>query len=308
MEIIHLYLSFECERTMSMSEAPQQNIPKEIINFFRGETGKIFIIKGKPRCGKTTFALQVAHELMSAENTFYIATRGSNEPLYGRYSWLKPHDERMRALMEAKDSDPRPLPPPPPQAQQKPLPPPPQGQQGEQPTSARALLETILKDTATSMQEAPPQPQPQAPVKQEGFHLDRGHVSVLLQDSEYPELEATYKGIERSFPTKSLLMINRIDRLATKYGTDMEALVKVLIRDLVLDANTNLVLVLNKIDSGLDHLADGIITLKEFGGGMVFIGQLELNKLSGIEIKQNKYLYNLLDGKFKLLKGITHWG
>jgi KaiC/GvpD/RAD55 family RecA-like ATPase len=286
----------------------QPNLPKEIVNFFRGETGRTFIIKGKPRCGKTTFALQVAHEMMQPEHTYYIATRGSNQPLYGKYPWLKSHDERMKKLMEGGEVA------TPPQGGQKPLPPPPPRpaqpppQDGEPPTSARALLESILKDTATSMG-SQPQPQPQAqPSAKQKFEIDRSHISVLLQGTEYPELEAVYKGIEITYPTKCLLMINRIDRLASKYGVDMEALVKVLVRDLVLETNANLMLVLNKIDSGLDHLAEGIITLKEFGGGMVFIGQLELNKLSGVQIRQDKYLYNLLDGKFKLLKGITHWG
>jgi hypothetical protein len=286
----------------------QQNIPKEIVNFFRGETGRTFIIKGKPRCGKTTFALQVAHELVPPDSIYYIATRGSNQPLYSKYPWLKTHDDRMVALMAdrgdggASQQAQGPIPPPPRPGAQQPPP------SGEQPTSARALLESILKDTASSMSPTP-QVQPQVqPAAQQRFTIDRSHISILLQGVDYGELEAVYKGIERAYPTKCLLMINRIDRLASKFGIDMEALVKVLVRDLVLEANTNLVLVLNKIDSGLDHLAEGIITLKEFGGGMVFIGQLEMNKLSGIQLKQDKYLYNLLDGKFKLLKGITHWG
>jgi len=297
---------------MSASDSPQQEIPKEIQNFFKGETGRTFIIKGKPRCGKTTFALQVAHELWNPDNIYYIATRGSNEPLYTKYTWLKVHDEKVKALGEEPmgPSQQQSAPAGPPggysqqygqQQDQQPVGP------GGQPQSARALLESILKDTASSMQQPVQTQQPQ----QQGGGvkpIDRGHISMLLQGADYREIEAVYKGIERSYPAKNFLLINRIDRLAAKYGVDMEALVKVLIRDLVLDRNTYLVLVLNKIESGLDHLGDGIITLKEFGGGMVFIGQCELNKLSGIEMKQNKYLYNLLDGKFKLLKGITHWG
>jgi DNA polymerase III delta prime subunit len=289
---------------MSASESPQQEIPKEIQNFFRGETGRTFIIKGKPRCGKTTFALQLAHELWDPQHIYYIATRGTNEPLYAKYEWLKAHDEKMKALSEEpvgqQQSAVQAGPPgnyPQQQYQQQP----------GQPQSARALLESILKDTASSMQQPGPQPQP---VPQPGSKnlIDRSHLNMLLQGADYRELEAVYRGIERSSQAKSFVLINRIDRLAAKYGVDMEALVKVLVRDLVMDRNTYLVLVLNKVDSGLDHLSDGIITLKEFGGGMVFIGQCELNKLSGIEMKQNKYLYNLLDGKFKLLKGITHWG
>ena len=291
---------------MSISEGPQQEIPKEIQNFFRGETGRTFVIKGKPRCGKTTFALQLAAEIWDPQHIYYIATRGSNEPLYAKYDWLKAHDERMRLLSEEPMASPQPgVAPGPVGGYEQPQ----QGQQGQpgQPQSARALLESILKDTASSMQQPPPQQQ-QAPQQVNKNAIDRSHLSTLLQGADYRELEAVYKGIERSYPAKSFVLINRIDRLAAKYGVDMEALVRVLVRDLVMDRNTYLILVLNKIDSGLDHLSDGIITLKEFGGGMVFIGQCELNKLAGVEMKQNKYLYNLLDGKFKLLKGITHWG
>ena len=292
---------------MSVSDSPQQEIPKEIQNFFRGETGRTFVIKGKPRCGKTTFALQLAEEIWDPEHIYYIATRGSNEPLYPKYEWLKRHDDKMKALGEEPAPQQAVAPGPPGGYQQ------PQYQQTSQqpgtvqPQSARALLESILKDTASSMQQ--PQAQ-QSQVQQTSSKnmIDRTHISMLLQGADYKELEVVYRGIERSYPAKSFVLINRIDRLAAKYGVDMEALVKILVRDLVLDRNTYLVLVLNKIDGGLDHLADGIITLKEFGGGMVFIGQCELNKLSGVEMKQNKYLYNLLDGKFKLLKGITHWG
>jgi hypothetical protein len=292
---------------MSVSDTPQQEIPKEVQNFFRGDTGRTFVIKGKPRCGKTTFALQLAAEIWDPVNIYYIATRGSNDPLYAKYTWLKDHDDRMKALGENAAPPQGVQPGPPtdyqqPQYQQQPP------QQGSvQPQSARALLESILKDTASSMQ----QPAPQQPQVQQGAAknlIDRTHINMLLQGVDYKEIEVVYRGIERSYPAKCFVLINRIDRLAAKYGVDMESLVKILVRDLVQDRNTYLVLVLNKIDSGLDHMADGIITLKEFGGGMVFIGQCELNKLSGIEMKQNKYLYNLLDGKFKLLKGITHWG
>jgi hypothetical protein len=290
---------------MSVSDSQQQEIPKEVQSFFRGETGRTFVIKGKPRCGKTTFALQLAAEIWDPEHIYYIATRGSNEPLYAKYGWLKNHDDKMKALGE-EPAPQQAVPPGPPNAYQQPQYQQPQ-QGGAQPQSARALLESILKDTASSMQQQGP---PQPPVQQTAAVnlIDRNHIKMLLQGADFKELEVVYRGIERSYPTKSFVLINRIDRLAAKYGVDMEALVKILVRDLVQDRNTYLVLVLNKIDSGLDHLADGIITLKEFGGGMVFIGQCELNKLSGVEMKQNKYLYNLLDGKFKLLKGITHWG
>jgi hypothetical protein len=292
---------------MSVSDAPQQEIPKEIQSFFRGETGRTFVIKGKPRCGKTTFALQLAAEIWDPVNIYYIATRGSNEPLYAKYAWLKDHDDRMKALGEEAAPQPGVQPGPPTDYQQPQYQQPPQQQGGGQPQSARALLESILKDTASSMQQPAPQQQ-QVQQGQAKNLIDRQHLNMLLQGADYKEIEVVYRGIERNYPAKSFVLINRIDRLAAKYGVDMESLVKILVRDLVLDRNTYLVLVLNKIDGGLDHLSDGIITLKEFGGGMVFIGQCELNKLSGIEMKQNKYLYNLLDGKFKLLKGITHWG
>jgi hypothetical protein len=292
---------------MSVGDNPQQEIPREVQNFFRGETGRTFVIKGKPRCGKTTFALQLAAELWDTQHIYYIATRGSNEPLYAKYEWLKAHDEKMRTLSEEPMAPQQPdVAPGPVGGYQQQYQQPQQGQQG-QPQSARALLESILKDTASSMQQTAPPPQ-QVPQAVNKNAIDRGHLTTLLQGADYRELEAVYKGIERGYPAKSFVLINRIDRLAAKYGVDMEALVRILVRDLVMEKNTYLVLVLNKIDSGLDHLSDGIITLKEFGGGMVFIGQCELNKLAGVEMKQNKYLYNLLDGKFKLLKGITHWG
>ena len=298
-------------------QSQPSNIPTEIAKFFKGESGKTFVIKGKPRCGKTTFCLQIATDMVEPTRVFYIGTRGSNEPIYAKYPWLKDHDEKAKqlsAMTPAPQGQAMPqqqqMAPMQPQMNQQPP-----SLDGQQPQTPRALLQSMLQDQSQQGQQQyqppqqyVPQPGPGQQMQYGKFQINRMPLFYLANQSIPQELEIAFRGIEQVYPHQSMLVINRIDRLAAKYNIGMEALVNVLKRIVVVEANTNLVLVLNKIDTALDHLADGIVTLKEFGGGMVFIGQIEVNKLLGVEIKQAKYLYNLLDGKFKLLKGITHWG
>ncbi len=270
---------------MDQLDAPgRSQIPAEIETFLRGETGHTLLVKGKPRTGKSTFALQVANDLARPPTVFYIGTRGSNEPLYEKWAWLKQNDERDRQILKSGGG-----------GVSTPAPGPAAG--GERPKSARDLLESILKDSAQQM--APPP-------SEKKFSIPFTKIEELLGTSNVPELQVAYNGISTLHPRRGFLLVNRIDRLAAKYNTDTEALVRILQKDLVDSGRTNLVLVYNKWDTALDHLAGGVVTTKEFGGGMVFLGQLEINKLTGVDMKQPKYLFNILDGRFKLLQGIRH--
>ena len=264
--------------------AVRSQMPPEAETFLRGETGHTLLIKGKPRTGKTTFALQLANDIARPPTVFYIGTRGTNEPLYDKFPWLKGNDERDVALLREIESGASASAPAAPA--------------GDRPKSARDLLESILKDSAQSLQAPTP--------TDRKFAIPTTRLEELLGTTTFPELSLVYRGISNLHPRRALLVLNRIDRLAAKYNIDSESLVRIMKKDLVDGARTNLVLVFNKWDTSMDHLADGVFTLKEFGGGMVFLGQLEINKLTGHDLKQNKYLFNILDGRFKLLQGIRH--
>ena len=218
------------------------------------------------------------------DRIFYVGTRGPNEPLYSKYPWLQVADERDRRVLGASGG----TAPPPLTA-------------GPAPQSARDLLDSILGDKGSSI---PPPPPPGYHTS--AFSIDTTRLEQLLGTTPHDELRVVYKGVEEIFPKKCLVVINRIDKVCAKFGISEESLIQLLHKDLCESAKANLLIVWNKSGTDLDHLVGGVVSLKEFGGGMVFLGQISLDKLSGVKIKQPKYLYNILDGRFKLLQGITH--
>ncbi len=62
-------------------------IPGEISGFFKGESGKTFLVKGNPGSGKTIFAFTLLRELK--RSGVYLSTRVDPASLYNQIGWLK---------------------------------------------------------------------------------------------------------------------------------------------------------------------------------------------------------------------------
>ncbi|MEW5760197.1 MAG: gas vesicle protein GvpD P-loop domain-containing protein [Candidatus Thermoplasmatota archaeon] len=98
------------------------------------------------------------------------------------------------------------------------------------------------------------------------------------------------------------IIINKIEKYAEKNEIKIKPFVKALQNDFTTNEG-NILLVSEKVSDYLDDIADGIVTLKEFSIGREYVGQMELNKLQGIEIGEHRYLFHFVGEKIQFLNG-----
>lgn len=295
-------------------------IPSDIYRFFDTESGRTLFVKGRPKTGKTRFTLQLAEEIGEAATTFYISTRGPADPFIPIFPWLKENESRDALLRTRRPAPAAPAAPAGPAAGAHagprsakdilgalrgsgPLP----EAAPAKPKSARDLLKSILDDSGG--QQGGPGAAEGTPLaaggEASGTKIPRDGMEKLFSAKLPMELVAAYNGIERALPKPTILIINRADRFAEQYGVDFAQMVKVLERDLVETARTRLVMVLDRFDTKLDYLGQAILTIKEFNRTDEYIGQVELTKLTGMDIRQNRFMFSVKGGRISFLKGIS---
>jgi KaiC/GvpD/RAD55 family RecA-like ATPase len=71
-----------------MSNGPIQNIPDEIISFFRENVGDMILVKGPPGSGKTLFSLECMKALCQRKKGITIFPRMDREQLLSEFNWL----------------------------------------------------------------------------------------------------------------------------------------------------------------------------------------------------------------------------
>jgi len=67
----------------------RNNVPSEIIKFFRMFPGQTLLIKGKPGTGKTILSFEILKEICEERNGLYVSTRITPEKLYSLFPWIK---------------------------------------------------------------------------------------------------------------------------------------------------------------------------------------------------------------------------
>jgi hypothetical protein len=277
--------------------------PSELISFFKEGGPKLLLVKGKSRVGKTLFLLGLAESVGPTKNSFIISTKPPEPGLGEAFPWLKVNETRDKALDASgpRAPPPKPVIQAPPKAAKRP-------EEEAKVKSAKDLLRGILGEVPTAPEAAPHAEQPPPPESPSPNSPDLTNLRKVFGSKEPRELVVVYRGLMPLQGERSFVALNRADRIGEKYSITLPALAGLLKEDLVVGKNASLVLVLEKPETGADTLADGIVTLKEFGQGDEFLGQLELNKLTGINVKQQKTMYNLRGGKFQVLKGMRVWG
>jgi hypothetical protein len=59
---------------------------------------------------------------------------------------------------------------------------------------------------------------------------------------------------------------------------------------------------------GLDSYSDGCLTVKAFSSDEgEFVGQIEVSKLTGIEVSQTRYLYKMQGGRLIVIRGVQSY-
>jgi KaiC/GvpD/RAD55 family RecA-like ATPase len=262
------------EAAISMSE-----IPPEILAFLGGSGGRSMIVKGGAGTGKTTFCLELLEKAGKESPSFYLSTRVSDEALYRQFPWLKATEMRSRIFDSGKillDM-----------LVGKEAPPPPAERSPDQ--KARV---GVAKDFLKSIGD-----ERERPTK-----VDRTRLTALMQHTRMPEVEHVYDRIERILPQKSLLLIDSLEGITHRYGLEMEEFVMCLQKDLVENSNTNVIMVLEKIDAGgIEYLVDGLISLSREDMDERRIRHVRLDKLRATTISSPRYAATLSNGRFKAL-------
>ncbi|MFP4608206.1 MAG: gas vesicle protein GvpD P-loop domain-containing protein [Candidatus Natronoplasma sp.] len=249
-----------------------KSIPPEIKEFLEKEGGSSIFLEGASGTGKTTLGLQIIEELADPEKSFYLSTRVSDEALYKQFPWLEEKEMRSqitdasKVFLETLYGDE--------EEEAKEL-----HEEEKKIKGAKEFLETIRE-------EGPPE------------NVDRTRLSQL--DKSIPGLKRIYDRIDNVLPERSLLVIDSIEGITHKYDIDMETFVMTLQKDLVENSNTNLIMILEKMEApDLEYLGDGVVQMERYQLDGRNVRTIHLRKLRAIKIRQPSYLMSLDGGRFK---------
>jgi hypothetical protein len=268
--------------------------PKELMKFF--ETGpRLLLVKGKSKVGKTVFMLTLAEALGPPMNLFIVNTREPEPRNYEAFQWLSTNEARDKALESLPSHEMR---------TKKDAETSQATDTGAKLKSARDLLKSILGEDPVLH---PPEPErksaPQL-VSSSG-PAELSSLRNALGNKNPRELLRVYRGLEGVGSARAVVGVNRIDRLGEKYDIPLRPLALALKADIVTGRNAHLVMVLEKPTDTVDDISDGVVSLKDVSHGDEFLGQLEVGKLADMALRQNRWMYNTLTGKFQVLKGIS---
>lgn len=259
---------------MKTDKSGEGSIPRELTEFFDKPGGRSLVIKGGAGSGKTTLALQLMEEIADAESSFYLSTRVSDASLYIQFPWLREKDMRSRiidasreflaTIYKPEEEDSR--------VQKEKL---------AKIKGAQDFLRSIQKDAAVQA-------------------VDRTCLSKLSETTSIPEINRLYDRIEAKLPVRTFFVIDSVEGITGRYRLDAEELVHALQKDLVERTGANMVVILEKGgDSSVDYLVDGVVLVDKRDIDGRRVREMRLDKLRATEIRRQKYLVTLRNGRFR---------
>ena len=128
---------------------------------------------------------------------------------------------------------------------------------------------------------------------------------LLSRSPAKEEVLNIYARVEERLPHTTIIVIDRIDKLAERHRVDIGDLIAVLHADLAERGKAQLIMVQEQPRlKGLEAYSDGCLTLKTFSDiDTDFTGQMEVSKLAGVDIGQLLFWYKIKGGRFKILPG-----
>ncbi|MGQ9582653.1 MAG: hypothetical protein ACUVV6_03960 [Thermoplasmatota archaeon] len=306
------------------------DFPKELLDFFQTGEPRLLVVKGRPRVGKSLFSIGLAASLAPPPARFLLLTKDLEDWVLNAHPWVRDALERQRSpSLSPSESGPGICE----RAQPQAAPP------GEpRMRTAREILDSIFgeasaptspgKQPSSRISPGRPGPQTGAELKAAEFvgrhppqgveeslsaeravpEPDLSNLKKVLGDRAAPELVGLYRALDAAGRSGGAAVVNRFDRLAERYGASLIALGKVLKEDIVRERRTHLLLVLEKPANVLDSMADGTVTLKDITQGDEFLGHLEIGKLGGSASRTPRCMYNLKEGRFRVLRGVSAVG
>ncbi|MEM3237454.1 MAG: gas vesicle protein GvpD P-loop domain-containing protein [Thermoplasmata archaeon] len=241
---------------------------KELSIFFESKSATSLILAGAPGTGKTTLALQILETYKDKYNGIYLSTRVGDSALYQQFPWIKDMENKTKIIDAGRlflDS----------------LKIIEANSDEEQVEAARLLIKNIYDDK---------------PAK-----VSRVLYNKYFKDLKIPELKRVYNEVERNLPNRSMIIIDSVEGLSSKYKINEEELIYTLVKDLVDDSNANIIFILEKKRSEqLEYIADGVFVLDQDMYEGRKVRSLNIIKMRGVSFKFSKYMITLNGGKFRI--------
>jgi hypothetical protein len=137
---------------------------------------------------------------------------------------------------------------------------------------------------------------------------DREYLSQrLMRRSPAPqEILNIYARVAKRSPAPTIVVLDRIDKMAERHRVDVGDLVELLHRDLASRSKAQLLFVQEQSRlRGLEAMVDGCMVLKPFSeDDQEFTGSLEIVKLMDIDIQEPRFFYKIKGGRFSFMKGV----
>ncbi|MBD6955141.1 MAG: hypothetical protein F9Y92_00625 [Thermoplasmatales archaeon] len=240
--------------------------PYELIQFLLAKNGNSLLVKGPPGGGKTTISLQILETLQGKSNIIYLSTRVGDASLYQQFPWLKDMEKNLRLLVASK-----------------------------------LLLEAMwqLKEEEESQVKEYGRRVLQEMTGEAPKVVPRIEFNKVFQGKAAPEVNRIYDEVQMNLPSKSIIVIDSVEGITSRFGIREDIFVSMIQKDLVEGANASVIFVSEKSEqSSEDYIVDGVIYLYHDIDDGRRKRILRINKLRGVEINQSSYSYTLLGGKF----------
>ena len=239
--------------------------PYELLQFILSKSGNSLLIKGPPGGGKTTISLQILETLQGKGNIVYLSTRVGDTSLYQQFPWLKDLEKNLKIIIASK-----------------------------------IILESISEVEEEEKEIVQYGKKFLQEITEEGpKNVSRVEYKKILKDKKAPEIKRIYDNVEMNLPNKSIIVIDSIEGISSRYGITEDVFVTMIQKDLVESVNTSVIFISEKYNvSPEDYIVDGVIYLNHEIDDGRRKRTLRINKLRGVEILQSSYAYTLKDGKF----------
>ncbi|MEM3787865.1 MAG: gas vesicle protein GvpD P-loop domain-containing protein, partial [Thermoplasmata archaeon] len=239
--------------------------PYELLQFILSKSGNSLLIKGPPGGGKTTISLQILETLQGKGNIVYLSTRVGDTSLYQQFPWLKDLEKNLKIIIASK-----------------------------------IILESISEVEEEEKEIVQYGKKFLQEITGEGpKNVSRVEYKKILKDKKAPEIKRIYDNVEMNLPNKSIIVIDSIEGITSRYGIAEDVFVTMIQKDLVESVNTSVIFISEKYNvSPEDYIVDGVIYLNHEIDDGRRKRTLRINKLRGVEILQSSYAYTLKDGKF----------
>jgi hypothetical protein len=259
------------------------SLPSELLNYLNKPNGRSIIINGKRRTGKSNLALGLAEALAAnEEDVLLLLTHEPDKRLMDAYGWLSEKRAEDFALFARPNSPDAILQPP----------------SGDAVAARQKLVDAVkaVRGEGGGL--------PRVLDRPRSFRITTERISRLLSlNPQMAEIINLYDAVERLLPAKVVIIVDRADSLARKYGIEYKSLVEVLQRDLVRGANCDLIIVQERDDQhSADKSVDGVLVMRDISRTEDFLGEIAIANLTDVVLKRPRALYRFEEGRIRMIE------